>query len=148
MCSHYHYQPKYFGGECGIRTHVPLLKAINILAGCRFQPLIQLSIPLQQGLCPEHNRDLLFRLTLNSGASSGGNCNTNNIILQEQLKVNNNLAEAVRFELTDPFGSTVFKTVAINRTLPHFLNFGLGGKNRTCASRLQDSMTTIILHPD
>jgi hypothetical protein len=31
-----------------------------------------------------------------------------------------NLAEAVRFELTDPFGSTVFKTVAINRTLPHF----------------------------
>ena len=30
------------------------------------------------------------------------------------------LAETVRFELTDHFWSTVFKTVAINRTLPHF----------------------------
>ena len=30
------------------------------------------------------------------------------------------LAEAVRFELTVPFDTTVFKTVAINRTLPHF----------------------------
>ena len=30
------------------------------------------------------------------------------------------LAEAVRFELTDPFESTVFKTVAISRTLPRF----------------------------
>jgi hypothetical protein len=32
------------------------------------------------------------------------------------------LAETVRFELTAPFGTTVFKTVAINRTLPHFHN--------------------------
>ena len=32
-----------------------------------------------------------------------------------------NLAEAVRFELTDPFGSTVFKTVAINQARPRFL---------------------------
>ena len=31
-----------------------------------------------------------------------------------------NLAEAVRFELTDPFEPSVFKTGAINRTLPHF----------------------------
>ena len=30
------------------------------------------------------------------------------------------LAEAVRFELTDDFSSTVFKTVAISRTLPRF----------------------------
>jgi hypothetical protein len=30
------------------------------------------------------------------------------------------LVEVVRFELTDPFEPTVFKTVAINRTLPHF----------------------------
>ena len=30
------------------------------------------------------------------------------------------MAEAVRFELTEHFYSTVFKTVAINRTLPHF----------------------------
>ena len=30
------------------------------------------------------------------------------------------LAEAVRFELTEPFGSSVFKTGAINRALPHF----------------------------
>ena len=30
------------------------------------------------------------------------------------------LAETVRFELTVPFDTTVFKTVAINRTLPHF----------------------------
>ena len=28
--------------------------------------------------------------------------------------------EAVRFELTDPFEPTVFKTVAISRTLPRF----------------------------
>ena len=31
------------------------------------------------------------------------------------------LAEAVRFELTEPYGSSVFKTGAISRTLPHFL---------------------------
>ena len=31
------------------------------------------------------------------------------------------MAEAVRFELTDPFGPTVFKTVAISQTLPRFL---------------------------
>jgi hypothetical protein len=36
------------------------------------------------------------------------------------------LAEAVRFELTEPFGSSVFKTGAINRTLPHFQLFGPG----------------------
>ena len=32
-----------------------------------------------------------------------------------------NLAEAVRFELTEHFCSSVFKTGAINQTLPHFL---------------------------
>ena len=32
------------------------------------------------------------------------------------------LAEAVRFELTDLLQSSVFKTGAINRTLPHFHN--------------------------
>jgi hypothetical protein len=31
------------------------------------------------------------------------------------------MAEAVRFELTDLFRPTVFKTVAINRALPRFL---------------------------
>ena len=31
------------------------------------------------------------------------------------------MVEAVRFELTDPFEPSVFKTGAINRTLPHFL---------------------------
>ena len=30
------------------------------------------------------------------------------------------MAEAVRFELTVPFDTTVFKTVAISRTLPRF----------------------------
>ena len=30
------------------------------------------------------------------------------------------LVEAVRFELTDPFGWSVFKTGALNRALPHF----------------------------
>ena len=30
------------------------------------------------------------------------------------------LAEAVRFELTEPFSSTVFKTVALNQTQPNF----------------------------
>jgi len=34
------------------------------------------------------------------------------------------LVEEVRFELTDPCGSSVFKTGAINRTLPLFLCFG------------------------
>ena len=33
-----------------------------------------------------------------------------------------NMAEAVRFELTVPFDTSVFKTGAINRTLPHFHN--------------------------
>ena len=33
------------------------------------------------------------------------------------------LVEAVRFELTDPFEPSVFKTGAINQTLPHFLNW-------------------------
>ena len=37
------------------------------------------------------------------------------------------LAEAVRFELTVPFDTSVFKTGAINRTLPHFHK--LGGKS-------------------
>ena len=32
------------------------------------------------------------------------------------------MVETVRFELTDPFGSTVFKTVAINLTRPRFHN--------------------------
>ena len=32
------------------------------------------------------------------------------------------LVEAVRFELTDPFEPSVFKTGAINQTLPHFHN--------------------------
>jgi len=30
------------------------------------------------------------------------------------------LAEAVRFELTAPCGTTVFKTAALNRAQPHF----------------------------
>ena len=30
------------------------------------------------------------------------------------------LAEAVRFELTAPYGTTVFKTAALNRAQPHF----------------------------
>ena len=33
------------------------------------------------------------------------------------------LAEAVRFELTAPYGTTVFKTAALNRAQPHFLNW-------------------------
>ena len=39
-----------------------------------------------------------------------------------RCSVGSNLVGAVRFELTDPFGSSVFKTGAINRTLPHFRN--------------------------
>jgi hypothetical protein len=38
--------------------------------------------------------------------------------------------EAVRFELTDPFEPSVFKTGAINRTLPHF-HIGVGSQIRT-----------------
>ena len=33
-----------------------------------------------------------------------------------------NLAEAVRFELTDPFEPLVFKTSALNQAQPHFRN--------------------------
>ena len=33
------------------------------------------------------------------------------------------LAEAVRFELTAPYGTTVFKTAALNRAQPHFLDW-------------------------
>ena len=36
------------------------------------------------------------------------------------MLVNIFLAGPERFELTVPFDTTVFKTVAINRTLPHF----------------------------
>ena len=45
------------------------------------------------------------------------------------------LVEAVRFELTDPFEPTVFKTVAISRTLPRFLITGGDDRIRTyCVS--------------
>ena len=37
------------------------------------------------------------------------------------------MAEAVRFELTEHFCSSVFKTGAINRTLPHFHLAGASG---------------------
>jgi len=33
------------------------------------------------------------------------------------------MAETVRFELTDPFGSSLFKSGAINRALPRFHNW-------------------------
>ena len=36
-------------------------------------------------------------------------------------ELNRHLVEAVRFELTDPFGSSVFKTGAFSQALPHFL---------------------------
>lgn len=39
------------------------------------------------------------------------------------------LVEAKRFELLDPFEPSVFKTDAINRTLPHFL-YSTGTKRR------------------
>ena len=41
------------------------------------------------------------------------------------------LAEAVRFELTEHFCSSVFKTGAISQTLPHFHLIGGCGRNRT-----------------
>ena len=37
------------------------------------------------------------------------------------------MAEAVRFELTEHFYSSVFKTGAINQTLPHFHKLGGDG---------------------
>jgi len=36
------------------------------------------------------------------------------------------LVEAVRFELTDPFGSSVFKTGAFSQALPRFLDWSEG----------------------
>ena len=59
-----------------------------------------------------------------------------------------NLAEAVRFELTDPFGSLVFKTNAINRALPRFLNFGRGAWNRTKNTGIKILCDTISPHPN
>ena len=41
------------------------------------------------------------------------------------------MAEAVRFELTDPFEPLVFKTNALSRALPRFLIFGTQGRTRT-----------------
>ena len=51
------------------------------------------------------------------------------------------LAETVRFELTDLLQSTVFKTVAINRALPHFLNLGcwMGFEPTTTGITIRDS---------
>ena len=43
----------------------------------------------------------------------------------DSLLDKNYLVEEVRFELTDPFESSVFKTGAINRTLPLFLNWSI-----------------------
>ena len=58
------------------------------------------------------------------------------------------MAEAVRFELTEHFCSSVFKTGAINRTLPHFHKFGRGYKNRTCAKNFKGSCATITPIPN
>ena len=56
-----------------------------------------------------------------------------------------NLAEAVRFELTDPFEPAVFKTAAISRTLPRFLNLvaGLGFEPRMAMAY----ETTLVTRP-
>ena len=46
-------------------------------------------------------------------------------------------------------GTSPFKLVLV--VTAHLVKrglFGLGGRNRTCASSIQDSSTTIILHPD
>ena len=46
------------------------------------------------------------------------------------------LVEAVRFELTVPFNTTVFKTVAINQTRPRFLLVGAQDRTQTCMIRI------------
>ena len=50
------------------------------------------------------------------------------------------MAESVRFELTEPFGSTVFKTVAIDHSAnsPHF-KIGTGGGIRTPADAVLET---------
>ena len=57
-----------------------------------------------------------------------------------------NLAEAVRFELTDPFEPAVFKTAAISRTLPRFHKLvGMVGFEPTasCSQSRPSSQTDI-----
>ncbi len=54
------------------------------------------------------------------------------------------MAEAVRFELTEHFCSSVFKTGAINRTLPRFQCFGRGYWIRTSDDGFKDR----CLRPD
>ena len=49
------------------------------------------------------------------------------------------LVEAVRFELTEPFGSSVFKTGAISQALPHF-QFGSPGWDRTTDKRINSPL--------
>ena len=62
-----------------------------------------------------------------------------------------NLAEAVRFELTDPFEPAVFKTAAISRTLPRFLNLveypGIEpGMSKTADLQSTASPLMLLLH--
>ena len=50
------------------------------------------------------------------------------------------MVETVRFELTDPFGSTVFKTVAINQTRPRFHIYGGTRAVRTPDQRIKSPL--------
>ena len=53
--------------------------------------------------------------------------------------------EGVRFELTDPFGSSVFKTGAINRTLPTF-HIEAHSPPRSMISRRESNPESMLLY--
>ena len=57
------------------------------------------------------------------------------------------MAEAVRFELTVPCGTLVFKTSAISRTLPHFPKNWLRGTESNRRSPGYEPDELPLLHP-
>ena len=99
----------------------------NTLAGCRFQPLIQPSylVPCE-GIEPPSDPCKGPALPLDeqgvTGVPPGSRTPANGfgdrcatVTLERHC-----LVEEVRFELTEPFGSSVFKTGAISQALPLF----------------------------
>ena len=65
---------------------------------------------------------------------AGNRSRTDGLVLGKhslyQLSYTRIMVEAVRFELTDPFEPSVFKTGAFSQTLPHF-HIGVGSQIRT-----------------
>lgn len=57
------------------------------------------------------------------------------------------MAEAVRFELTNPYGLPVFKTGAISQTLPHFQIASLHSLGLSLVLALRQVMVLVWTRP-